>query len=316
MTALSPLFLESWVKFNCQRWNVRPLRLEYHPHETELPSIRAICYLDKKGRIILPPRNPYLAISFQPTPAQRNYHIFRQWRAMASLLAAEVRQRGFSLFDLYLPPEIVDVRPWQWLGYRAAVRYTQYIDFPFHVKNTDQVFRKQVNKALRFGCTCNQTTQVRSAVACLEQTEARQNFRLSRFFPDELEMAQTIVGEEYYRTYVCNSPDGEVTSSLVCLHAPGARAIALFFGTKADYLNTGVARLLIQYAFQDLEKAGSIGFDFGGVSSPHIARAKEVLGGRLMPYYSLEDYNWRQSLRWTRNTLRAVLFPGRRPWKR
>lgn len=313
MTEPSPLFLESWVEFNCQRWGVRPIRLEYHPNDSELPLLRAILYTDKKGRILLPPRNPYLAISFQPTPAQRNYHVYRQWRTMASLLAAEIRRRGLAHFDLWLPPEVTDVRPWQWVGYRTPVRYAHYLDFPYKLSDADNMVRRQVTKANRFGCTCSRTTQVRPAFACFEQTETRHNFHLSRFLPDELEMAQSIVSEEHYRAYACYAPDGEVTSSLIVLHAPGARAIALLFGTKVDYLTTGVARLLLHYALQDLEVSGSIGLDFGGVMAPNVARAKEALGGRLMPFYSLEDYSWRQFLRRMRNTLKASLFQRKMP---
>jgi hypothetical protein len=309
MIPSSPLFLDSWVDFNCQHWGVRPLRLRYSPQDAELPLLNAILYTDRYGRLILPPRNPYVALSFQPTPAQKGYRIQRQWRQMAALLANEMRRYKFTGFDLLLPPEAVDVRPWQWLGYRAAVRYTYYINFPFDLGEAEQVVRKQVKKALNYGCTCERSNDVRPIAVCLEETESRQGFHLSRFSPEELEAGLDVVGEEHYRAYVCRAANGEVASSLVTLHAPGARAIALFFGTKTEYLNTGVARLLIQHSFTDLEAVGATGFDFGGVSSPQIARAKEALGGQLMPYYGLEDYNARQFLRWTMNYLRHM---GRR----
>lgn len=309
MTELSPLFLDSWVEFNCRRWDVKPVHLEYHPNDSELPLLRAILYTDRKGRILLPPRNPYLAIFFRPTPSQHSYALSSQWQQTAGLLAVEMHQRGFANFDIALPPEAEDVRPWQWLGFRAAIRYCQQIDLPFDLSLADNMVRKQIKKSLRFSCSCDRTTNMSEIFACLRETEVRQSFRLTAFSQQELDMAQRMVGVDNYRAYFCQMPNGELASALVVLHQPGSCALALFFGTKSAYLNTGAARLLVHYALTDLHAVGAVGFDFGGVSTPSVAMAKEALGGQVKRYYSLEDYSTRQFGRWVLNYYRHLRYP-------
>lgn len=300
-----PLFLEGWVACNEALWGAHPIRLDLHQDGKETPTLEAILYLDRRGRVYLPPRNPYLAISFHPTPAQRVSHLSGQWRSVAGMLAMEFRRRRLAHFDLSLPPETEDVRPWQWAGYRAAVRYTFYIDFPFDLELADNMVRKQIKKSLRAACYCDRTENLDEVFQCIRETEVRQSFQLNGFSLNELQMGHSFLGPEHYRAYTGYASNGDPASGLVVLHKPGHRAIALFFGTKSTYLDTGVARLLILTAFRDLEAAGAIGLDFGGVSTPNIARAKEALGGYLMRYYSLEDYNVRQLVRWLWNAVHA-----------
>jgi hypothetical protein len=55
---------------------------------------------------------------------------------------------------------------------------------------------------------------------------------------------------------------------------------------------------------EDLEKYGSIGLDFVGANLPSVSYFKESWGARLVPYFFLEDFSFRQLGKWVRDWYR------------
>ncbi|PWH19385.1 MAG: hypothetical protein DDG58_05045, partial [Ardenticatenia bacterium] len=62
----SPLLLDGWLEFNRYKWNVTPIKLRISEEGKKVPAVEAILYLDKVGRIVQPPLNPYLPVVFYP----------------------------------------------------------------------------------------------------------------------------------------------------------------------------------------------------------------------------------------------------------
>jgi hypothetical protein len=284
-------------------WGLAPLSLELRMEKCELPCLQVILYANRKGQIALPPRNPYMAIAYSHTPSQRTAHLSHQWLAVSGMLAKEMHGRGLATSELCLPPEVEDVRPWQWLGYRAAVHYTFFIDFPYSLDQAGKAIQEQVEKTIWAGCACGRTEQTSEASRSIQEINQALGIRAKGFSQRELDTALRIVGPEHYRLYICHTQDGSVASVLIVLHEPGCRAIALYFGTRSQYLDMGLARLLLVRVLDDLWLAGATGFDFGGAFPSSIARSNEPLEGRLMPYYGLEEYNMYRFAQWFSDAL-------------
>lgn len=302
--ATSPLLLEGWSRFNQAVWGVRPFPIDRHPEGSMLPSLRSILYLDRHGKITFPPRNPYLAFDYRPTPSQQSFHLSRQWLTMVQPFVEEMRRRGLRNTVL-LPPSIRDVRPWQWAGFRAAVRYTLMIDFPYDASDAESEVRRQIKRAASSGYRCDRTTKAEDVLVCLRETEARQDFRheLDR---KQLELACRLIGEEYFRMYACYAPNGEPACAKIVLANPGAQALNWVMGTKSEHLARGVTQYLTMYSFEDLETFGVTGVDLTGANLPTVSAWKEAWGGRLVPYCTLEDYSLRQLAKWGRDWFRFL----------
>jgi hypothetical protein len=58
-------------------------------------------------------------------------------------------------------------------------------------------------------------------------------------------------------------------------------------------LGAGANQLIMSFALEDLQEAGSCGFDYAGANIPSIAAAKATWGGQLVPYYSVRQPNAR-----------------------
>lgn len=289
----SPLMLEGWLEFNRYKWGVKPLKIRLTEDTKELPAIEAVLYLDKKGRIVQPPLNPYLPIAFYPTPTDKIPRLYRQWGNLSKLLVREFMKRGVK-GSVAFPPEVLDVRQWQWSGFLAEVRYTFYLDLPYDEDTSDYSERKQINKALKAGFACEIATKdtLPDVVVCLVETEERQGFTYKLSVRD-LETALHLLGEETFRIYICRSNNGEVACARMVICSPGLRAVDWVAGTKNKFLSSGATQLLISYVLTDLARQGATGFDFVGANLPTVSAAKADWGGRLMPYYLIRPLNLR-----------------------
>ena len=289
----SVLSLEGWLEFNRYKWGLKPLRVRLTESEKDLPAVEAVLYLDRKGRIVQPPLNPYLPVTFYPTPTDKTPRLYRQWMRASKWLVEEFVRRGVK-GSVTFPPEVKDVRQWQWNGFLAEVRYTFYFELPYDLGLADSSKRTQVNRARRAAFVCEIATKhmYPEVIACLRETEARQKFTY-RIDVKDLETALHLLGEKTFRVYVCRSNTGEVACARVVISTPGLRAIGWLAGTKKKFLDSGATQLLIWHTLNDLAQQGATGFDFAGANLPTVSAAKAEWGGKLMPYYLVTPLNLR-----------------------
>jgi len=269
---------------------VTPLPVRFDAGQAELPRLRAVLYLDERGRVVRPPLNPYLAVEFQSTNTKHEFRVTGQWLRLAEQLAETMRERGVHR-ELFLPPDVTDVRPWQWGGFRTGMRYTYQLHFPYDLRQADTGVRGRVKKAGSLGYRCERTTNMRDAWECLQATEERQGFA-HQLSVEDLELARRCLGDEALRGYVCYAPDGTPAASAYVLHAPQARGIGWLAGAKREHLSQGAVQFLDSFLLADLQQIGAAGFDFVGANLPSIATAKSYWGGELVPYSVLEQPGW------------------------
>lgn len=301
---LTPLELPAWTEFNAWRTGLRVERFLAAPAGGR--QIRAVLYIDRRGHVMIPPNNPYLPLVFEssrPHPSGRT----AEWFATAEPLVDAMEGHGVAN-AITFPPEVTDVRPWQWRRFLVGVRYTYYLDFPFDPTIMDRSARRQTNRAASLGLRTERVTAIDPVIDCLTATEARQGFS-HRVGGRELSTARSLLGDENLRMYVGYEADGRPASAMVVLHAPGARTIGWLTGTRADALASGTVHLLWRTAFDDLAAAGATGIDLCGANIPSIAAFKSHWGARLLPFFAIRSYSLRAGARF----LADWLGPGRRP---
>jgi hypothetical protein len=298
----APLFQDGWLEFNRLKWGVEPRRVRLSPEGSGVPAIEAVYYLDRRGRIWKPPTSPYAPLAFHSTEAKLHARVGRQWQACADLLAADMARCGVAN-DVALPPEVADVRAWQWAGFRTAVRYTFYVDLPHDPAAVEPSVRRQIAKAQRGGFTCRQAPDLAAAFACITESQTRGGFD-HRIGERDLVLALETSGEEAFRVYVCYAPDGQPAAARVILHHPGGRAVDWLVGTRSAYLSSGATQYLLDFVLMDLVAHGAIGLDLEGANLPSVAASKATWGAYLVPYYLIEPLTPRGFVRHGRDYVR------------
>lgn len=294
----SPLLLDGWLEFNRLVRDVEPRRFHTGVHHEGGPVLDAVVYLDPKGRVTHPWRNPYLPVSFTPTSTGYPHRIERQWHDAAAQLVGEMRERGV-VNTLNLPPNVEDVRPWLWAGFRLGIRYTYMVEFPFDRSRMAKSVRGRVRNTERSGVRVERTTNLDDVYTCLHDTEVRQGYRLGVTRAD-LELARELLGDDHLVAHAAYAPNGEVASATVSLHVPGSTATGWVGGTRTEHLRSGAADVLELQSWECLAQSGAIGIDLCGANIPTIAAHKATLGARQVPYYTIESYSVRRLASWTR----------------
>ncbi len=299
---LSPLALDSWLEFNRWKWNVQPLPA-YYALGNELPAAKAVLYLNRQGRVVLPRLNPYLPVSLELTRTEKRYRVYRQRLQASMLMATDMRARGLGGV-VNLAPVVTDTRPWRWAGFSVGTLYTFYVALPVALEEVDPAIRRRIRKAQQEGYRCEQTANMAHALAVLAETEERQGFSYHLRLQD-LQQARTFLGDEHFRAYVGYAPGGAPASVVIVLHRRGGSAIYWVAGSGREHLQTGAPQLVLQHILEDLHAAGARGLDLAGANIPAIAEAKMRWGGRLVPYPAVESYGLRSLARWALRWLQS-----------
>jgi Acetyltransferase (GNAT) domain len=290
---LTPLELPGWLEFNVWRTGLKARRFSFAVTPGG-PEIRAVLYLDQRGRVKMPLNNPYLPVAFQSARQGRSGRT-ADWLRAAAPLVEEIKQRGIAN-GITLPPEVDDVRPWTWRDFLVRVRYSYYIDFPFDPTLMDRKTRKTCDKAATLGMSVDRVVDVGPVMDCLSETEARKGFSHG-LGHRELEAARDLLGPDGLRMYACFDRQGQPGSSLVVVHAHGGRAVGWLAGTSRTHLADGAVHLLWRHAFADLASAGATGIDLCGANIESIAAFKSHWGARLVPYFAVRSYSVRAGAR-------------------
>jgi hypothetical protein len=300
----TPLLLEQWVAYNGRRWRARPERIVLgKPSGT--PRLEAVLYHTRSGKIWQPPSNVYVPVAFETAPDAGVHRVLTQWTDLATELAAGMAATGIKN-TLTFVPEVQDVRPWQWQGLVAGVKYTWYQDFPYDIARANQSVRSRIKKAQKAGYTCRRADAPADVFRCLAETEGRSGFD-HRYSLEQLEAAQRFIGREHFRCYTAYAPSDEPAASYIVLHNPGGYALAWVISTRTKHLPSGVTQLLHRYVTQDLEDAGAAGLDYVGANTDSISAAKSGWGPRLVPFYSIQQYGPRRIAAYTYHGVQDML---------
>lgn len=276
--------LEPWAEFNRIKWGCEAKILRFQREDSEA-YIESLFFLNKRGKIYLPPLNPFHPTVFQPTPTDKPYRLNRQWHQTAEVMIGELLRYGGSAAYCF-PPDIRDIRPFLWKGFKADVKYTYQIRLPHSLEQASPGIRNRIKKAVQEGYRCGLTHNMAEVHACLLETETRKGFS-HRLSLEDLQLAQRLLGDDGLRCYVCYSPSGEPVTASVILILDGRRALFWMAGSKTEHLSHGVVQLSQHAVFDDLAAVGLQDIDLVGANLQSVARSKSGWGGELVSYYQI-----------------------------
>lgn len=286
-TNRSALFVDGWLQFNEEKWGYKPERVLYQIPGKELPKLEGVFYLNKRGHVVVPPRNPYLPLQFTPTPTEQPYRLYTQWLVVSEMLAEDLQKRGFR-GNISFPPGFIDGRAFQWLGVNVGIHYTFVAPLPINDKLLDASVRKNINKAVRGSYSVTLSEDWEAINYCLKKTEEVKNFS-HLFSSRELEYACKILGKKSFRGYLCKSSKGEPVSGQIKLFLAEGVSIDWSAGTDRDHIKNGVNQLLYKSSFDDMAEDGGEIFDLCGANIESVANAKATWGFPLVPHIILTN---------------------------
>ena len=293
----SPLFLDGWLEFNRRLSGVEPVRIRTEVRGTR--GVEAVIYVDRRGRVVLPPLNPYLPIAYEAPVYNQPIRERRHWIDAVAPLVDEMRSRRVA-DNVVLSPGIDDVRPWFWAGFRSTMSYTTVVRIPAAMSRMDREMVRRARKSAEIGYRLEVGAPAGDVVECMAGTERRKGFS-HHFLPEDASLLASLLGADAARAYVIYAPDGSPASSVMVLHNPGGVAVSTVGGTDPRFFADGVSQLLAIGVLEDLTHAGAIAWDMAGADIQGVALWKEGLGGELTVVPRIEPRTLRNVLRGARD---------------
>lgn len=285
--ARSALFLDGWLRFNEEKWCYRSERVLFQRPGNEFPKLEGVFYLDKRGHVVLPPRNPYIPLKFIPSPTEQPYRLFTQWMDVSEMLAHDISKRGFR-GTIAFPPGFIDGRALQWQGQDMGLHYTFVTPLPIKKDVVDTSVRNKINKAIREGYLSQRSNDWDAIYHCLSKTEDVKNFS-HMITVSELATLEQLLGEDAFRGYLCLTSQGEPVSGQIKLFLAEGISIDWSAGTDRNHIKNGVNQLLYEKSCDDLAESGGHLFDLCGANIRPVAQAKAAWGWPLIPYLVLTN---------------------------
>jgi hypothetical protein len=199
----------------------------------------------------------------------------------------------FDHVRLLHAPELVDVRPLQWDGWRVDVRYTLLVDLrggeSAALARMGKSLRKQARRAERAGYAAAVAGDEASLAEFGRQHEAvylRQGLRAPLAAEALAAWCRRLLGGGHGALYCARDPEGRfATGTLVVWDR--RRAYWLLGATDPERRGAGANALLHLTMVRELSGRFEE-VDAVGANTPHVASYKRAYHGTLAPYYATE----------------------------
>lgn len=223
---------------------------------------------------------PFSGIAARRLPTAAEIHGHESWdRALAEALGER-----FSRVDLLLPPDIIDVRAFQWLGWQASPLYTFQLSLQAsdHGLSSWSESTRRLFARSRARFRLMESPDYAAAIVdlCLDSYE-RQNRAapLDRSALTRLVIKQ--VERNTARCFVLFEESNDVPSAGVVVLSDRVTAYYWVSGSKPGAGMT----VMIGELMERLSAEGLATFDFVGANTPSIAEFKRRFNPKLVPYF-------------------------------
>lgn len=220
---------------------------------------------------------------------------------------AEQLPKHFEKIDFCLSPDIVDIRPFQWLNYhsknsdekyKVTIRYTSFLDLKNLVEynaNSDEwttnlstLRRREIRKGFANSNHFQESKDIEAFLSIYKQAASN--------YMDELEeeiRSIRMLFENYQNNlklyFLYSEKKQLVTANLFAIGFE--KAHFLYGASNKEIIEAGMGSYAMWKSIESLKKLELQVLDFEGINSPERGRFKLSFGGDLLAYYRIQYHN-------------------------
>jgi hypothetical protein len=191
--------------------------------------------------------------------------------------------------DLSLVPEVDDVRPWIWDGWRAEPTFTYLL----HLKGELRVsygVQKNARKCERSGARASTEWDLENCWSVLEKTYARQGVSIGMNRTQFFALAQTLYESNLAWMVTVYNAENQAVASRVQLSVPGSDTVYDWVaGTSPVAFAIGASPWNVLKVIEECRNRGYAYWNMCGANFETIAKFKSEFGGDLVHGFSLRS---------------------------
>jgi lipid II:glycine glycyltransferase (peptidoglycan interpeptide bridge formation enzyme) len=237
------------------------------------------------------PVTPYFSPLIKPKKTNSRIKQESYYNTITELII-EYLESKLSYIKITFPPEIIDIRPWDWSNYTNKVLYTYKSELKVIddvINKFDSDIKRRAKKAKELDYILSTDTsemQIHDFYELLQKTYKKQQHKFTLSEGVFKGIVSSIFKEESAKIYTVYYERKPVSSCLIIFDTN----IAYYWlaGSDPDYLKMGFNQLLFVEMMADLSNMGKEYFDFIGANTSTIARYKGTFNMDLVPYHQVE----------------------------
>lgn len=226
-----------------------------------------------------------------PFPSKATNHLLEVTDVIGGFL-----QRNYDYAVITNYPFIIDIRAFNWLGWRTQVFYTyhinlQHTDFSLLPKKR----RYLIRDAKKSGIKIERFHDFSIAYKLLTKTFLKKG-AIIPLTMEQLSRICLLWGNNIVY-FIARAPDGEAIASYIWLTDNHRKMVhALFAGFDYEYHDTNAPSLIVWQAIEYFKETGYQVMDMVGAENRTISRFKAEFDGTLVPYYQVSATSLRYRL--------------------
>lgn len=204
-----------------------------------------------------------------------------------ALMAAALKD--YRSIDLYLVPELQDVRPWIWDGWSASPNYTHVFDLSAEPRVSHSV-RKNAHKCMRSGARASTEWDLEGCWSLLDDTRSRHGVSIGMSKSQFFSLAGDMHSAGMAWMVSVLDASGRPVASRIQLAVPGSNtAFDWAAGSSPAALASGANPWNVLNVIEECRARGFKYWDMSGVNTETVAKFKGEFGGRLVNGFVLHS---------------------------
>jgi len=249
----------------------------------------------KKKQIIIPPFTPYNSVILKLSETKYPYKkIYRIHSIMLNLIEYLEKQGKYSQITFIHTPDIRDIRPFIWKGWRVSPLYTYVLS----ISNVDDLKKKISHNARKNLKRCKkekiyieESEKFDILFNLLKLTFSRRKRLAPLNYKKLRKIYETLSKRRNAKLFIAFTKEGvPISARIITLDDDFPIAHDWVAGSDPKYFSTGGTTCLLWYIIEWLSSRGFKFLDLNGANIPSIAKFKSNFGGNLEVYFMTEFY--------------------------
>ena len=239
------------------------------------------------GKVVTCPLlTPYNSVVIIPKKTKNKDKILLHNEKIMTAISEKLK-KDYESVSVVNHPNINDIRPFQWQGWKEKVRYTYFIN----IEDPDQLWKEFSNNVRTRIRKC-----YREGVKVEKSNDDRLFFELFQCVFERKNMISPVMKDQFHKIFNALNENVKIYFAKLGKEAISAMAVIMDrkgiahewqAGTKPEYLKLGVAQFLRWKVIEDLSSQNYRVFDLNGGGQKSIALSKSQFGGYLIPYFEV-----------------------------
>jgi len=232
--------------------------------------------------IAAPQFHPHCGLFIIPLEGSSSTILGRK-KKIISAISSYLSSRPEPITSIPFPPEVSDMQPFIWDGFRTSIKYTYRLDLKVHKDLLDAYSaktRNSIKKAMKLGVNVNPASNGEAVLQMLNSNAEEQGFGY-----DQAALLKFIACglSDQGLVFSAFSDSGTVATAVTV--ADERVAYYLFGGIDRKANVQGALGFVLHELISAYQKRGLQTFDFEGSMIPAVENFFRSFGGQQVPYY-------------------------------